>query len=114
MQVWILKPKKHCSHWVPFFNDYPKVQIYVVGHTDSLNIHTAKFQDNWTLSTERANAIVRVFRDSYKVDPARLLAGGRSKYGPVASNATKEGRTMNRRIQIILNPGLNKILDMME
>jgi chemotaxis protein MotB len=95
-------------------NNYPKVQIFVVGHTDSKNIHTARFQDNWSLSTERANSIVRVLRDSYSVDPNRLLAAGRGKYLPVASNDTKEGRALNRRIQIILNPDLRKLWDMME
>ncbi len=95
-------------------NNYPKVQIFVVGHTDSKNIHTARFQDNWSLSTERANSIVRVLKDSYSVDPNRLLAAGRGKYLPVASNDTKEGRALNRRIQIILNPDLRKLWDMME
>ena len=94
-------------------NNYPKVQIYVIGHTDSLKIHSAKFTDNWSLSTERANSIVRVLRDKYAVAPARLLAGGRSKYNPVAPNDTKEGRAENRRIQIILNPDLTKLWDMM-
>ena len=108
------KPKDALSSLASILNDYPRVQIYVIGHTDTLTIHTARFQDNWSLSTERANSIVRVFRDKYKVDPARLLAAGRSKYGPVASNATKEGRAMNRRIQIVLNPGLNKLLDMVD
>ncbi len=107
------KFKEALSPLASVVNNYPKVQIYVVGHTDTLKIHTAKFQDNWTLSTERANSIVRVLRDDFNVDPARLLAGGRSKYNPVASNDTKEGRAMNRRIQIILNPDLTKLWDMM-
>jgi chemotaxis protein MotB len=107
------KSKDALSPLASVLNNYPKVQIYVVGHTDTLKIHTARFQDNWTLSTERANSIVRVLRDSYSVDPTRLLAGGRSKYNPVASNDTKEGRALNRRIQIILNPDLTKLWDMM-
>jgi chemotaxis protein MotB len=93
-------------------NNYPRVEIYVVGHTDTLKVHTAKFEDNWSLSTERANSVVRVLRDSYSVDPHRLMAAGRSKYGPSASNDTKEGRMQNRRIEIVLNPGLRKLWDM--
>ena len=108
------KSKDALKPLADILNDYPKVQIYVIGHTDSVMIHSASFKDNWSLSTERANSIVRVFRDSYHVDPARLLAAGRGKYGPTSSNATKEGRAMNRRIQIVLNPGFNKLLDMME
>jgi chemotaxis protein MotB len=105
--------KQALSPLASVLNNYPKVQIYVVGHTDTAKIHTARFADNWTLSTERANSVVRALRDSYGVDPTRLLAGGRSKYNPVASNDTKEGRAQNRRIQIILNPDLSKLWDMM-
>ena len=93
--------KEALSPLASVLNNYPRVQIYVVGNTDSLKIHNARFADNWSLSTERANSIVRVLRDKYNVDPTRLLAGGRSKYNPVADNGTKEGRAMNFRIQIV-------------
>jgi len=105
--------KQALSPLASVLNNYPKVQVYVVGHTDTLKIHSARFEDNWSLSTERANSIVRVLKDSYGMDPSRLLAGGRGKYSPVASNSTKQGRAQNRRIQIILNPDLAKLWDMM-
>jgi chemotaxis protein MotB len=108
-----MKAKQALSPLASVLNNYPRVQIYVVGHTDTAKIHTARFYDNWSLSTERANSVVRALKDSYGVDPARLLAGGRSKYNPIASNDTKEGRALNRRIQIILNPDLSKLWDMM-
>jgi chemotaxis protein MotB len=94
-------------------NNYPRVLVYVVGHTDTTKIHNAKFFDNWSLSTERANGIVRILKDTYNMDPHRLLSAGRSKYSPIASNDTKEGRAQNRRIEIILNPDLAKLWDMM-
>jgi chemotaxis protein MotB len=105
--------KDALSPLASILNEYPKVQIYVVGHTDAQKIHTARFEDNWTLSTERANSIVRVLRDKYSVDPTRLLSAGRGKYMPVASNDTREGRTLNRRIEIILNPNLIKLYELM-
>ena len=108
------RSKSALSPLASVLNNYPKVQIYVVGHTDTIKIHNSKFFDNLSLSTERANSIVRVMKDSYAVDPARLLAAGRSKYNPIASNDTKEGRAANRRIQIILNPDLTKLWEMME
>jgi chemotaxis protein MotB len=108
------KFKQALSPLASIINNYPKVMIYVIGNTDANKVHTARFQDNWSLSTERANSIVRVFRDSYSVDPVRLVAAGRSKYNPVADNGTKEGRALNRRIQIVLNPDLAKLWDMME
>jgi chemotaxis protein MotB len=105
--------KDALSPLASILNEYPKVQIYVVGHTDAQKIHTARFEDNWTLSTERANSIVRVLRDKYSVDPTRLLSAGRGKYMPVATNDTKEGRTLNRRIEIIINPNLIKLFELM-
>ena len=105
--------KEALSPLASILNEYPKVAIYVIGHTDTVKIHTARFEDNWTLSTERANSVVRVLRDSYAIDPARLLAAGRSKYSPVASNDTKEGKALNRRIDIILNPNLIKLYEVM-
>ena len=92
--------------------EYKHLTVYVVGNTDTVKVIKG-FKDNWSLSTERANSIVRVMRDSYGVDPTRLLSGGRSKYNPIADNGTKEGRALNRRIQIVLNPDLAKLWDMM-
>jgi chemotaxis protein MotB len=88
-------------------NDYPNLQVIVVGNTDSVMFK--KGGDNWTLSTERANNVVRTLRDDYKVDPARLVAAGRGKYNPVTSNNTAQGRAANRRTDIILNPDLAKM-----
>ena len=101
------------SSLASILNEYPKVRIYVIGHTDSRQIHTSRFYDNWSLSTERANSIVRVLSNKYSVDPARLLSAGKSEYMPVASNENKDGRSLNRRIEIVLNPNLIKLYEMM-
>ena len=95
------------------FNDYPKVRIYVIGHTDSHKINTARFYDNWSLSTERANSIVRTLSKKYAVDPTRLLSAGKSEFMPVSSNDSKDGRALNRRIEIVLNPNLIRLNEMM-
>jgi chemotaxis protein MotB len=88
-------------------NDYPKLKVIVLGNTD--DIQFKKGTDNWSLSTERANGVVRLLRDSYKVDPSRLTAAGKAKYNPVADNSTAEGRAKNRRTDIILNPDLERL-----
>ena len=79
----------------------------MLGNTDDKMFK--KGSDNWTLSTERANGVVRAFRDTYKIDPLRLTAAGKGKYNPIADNSTEEGRAKNRRTDIILNPDLDKI-----
>jgi chemotaxis protein MotB len=83
--------------------DNPNVTAIIVGNTDTTGFR-GKTTDNWTLSTARANAVVRILRDEYSINPSRLISGGRSEYDPVTSNTTKEGREENRRIDILINP----------
>jgi chemotaxis protein MotB len=92
-------------------NDNPSLKIYVVGHTDSVKVSRG-FTDNWSLSTERANSVVRVLRDQYQVTMDRVIAAGQGKYNAVADNATTEGRAQNRRTDIILNPDLSRLWDL--
>lgn len=84
------------------------VSVNIEGHTDSIPIH-GKFKDNWDLSTARANAIVRILTNNYKVDPSRVIASGHSYYEPIESNETPEGRAKNRRTEIILSPKLDEM-----
>jgi len=88
----------------------PHVTCFVVGHTDTTTVSGSG--DNWTLSTERASAVVRVLHYTYNINPVRLTSAGKSKYSPVASNATPEGREKNRRVEIILNPDLDRLWDL--
>lgn len=92
-------------------NKYPGVTLYVLGNTDNKPVKTGS-KDNWTLSTERANAVVRVLRDEYKVDPSRIISGGRAMYNPIADNDSPEGRAKNRRTDLIVNPNLNRIWEL--
>lgn len=91
----------------------PDVAVEIEGHTDSIPIR-GKFQDNWALSTARANSIVRILVNKYSVDPTRVVATGHSYYDPVATNSTPEGRAKNRRTEIILSPNLQKLYNLLE
>jgi len=83
----------------------PDRAVRVEGHTDNVPIHTAQFATNWELSTSRASAIARFIIDKGRFDPAKLSAAGYAEFHPVASNDTEEGRTQNRRVDIILLTG---------
>jgi chemotaxis protein MotB len=74
--------------------------IAVEGNTDNVPIH-GTFPSNWELSTSRASGVVR-FLISRGVDPLRLTASGYSDLRPIASNATPQGRALNRRVEIVL------------
>lgn len=76
--------------------------IRVEGHTDDVPSGGA-FPTNWELSTARALAVVR-FLQSKGIDPSRLAAAGYGEYRPIAPNDTPEGRSQNRRIEILLAP----------
>jgi chemotaxis protein MotB len=94
-------------------NANPDINVVVEGHTDSVPIH-GKYADNWALSVARSTAIARVLIDTYKVDPTRITASGRSKYEPVDDNATAEGRQRNRRTEIILAPKLDELMQLLQ
>ncbi len=100
--------KKALSVIADILVEYPHVSAIIVGNTDSMKV-VKRYRDNWSLSTERANAIVRTLRDIYGVDPSRLTAAGKSEYHPIASNTTPEGRAKNRNTYIIINPDLNRL-----
>ena len=86
--------------------------IRVEGHTDNVSISDKladKFPTNWELSTARASNVVRFLQEKVAIDPARLEAVGLSEFHPVASNATAQGRSRNRRIEIALLPDLREV-----
>jgi len=88
-------------------NEMPKLKVIVVGNTDT--VHVKGVADNWSLSTERANGVVRTLVKDYQVDPARLTAAGKGKFSPIADNSTEEGRSKNRRTEIVLNPDWERL-----
>jgi chemotaxis protein MotB len=107
------KGKEALGTLAQVLNTNPDINVVVEGHTDSIPIH-GKFQDNWELSTARANAIARILIDNYKVDPTRITASGRSKFDPMDSNDTAEGRQHNRRTEIILAPKLDELMQLLQ
>jgi chemotaxis protein MotB len=78
--------------------DHP---IVVEGNTDDQAIASPQFPTNWELSTARATAVVRfLIRDH--VAPGRLAASGYGAMHPLTTNATPDGRSRNRRVEIVL------------
>ena len=94
-------------------NSEPTIEVMVEGHTDDQTVKPGAYiKDNWELSVERSTAIIRELQDKYNVDPAKLIAAGRSSYLPLVDNATKEDRAKNRRTRIVILPNLDKFLSM--
>ena len=76
--------------------------IRIEGHTDSVPISTLRFPSNWELSTARATSIVRYFLTRFEFAPNQLSAAGYGEFRPIASNQAAEGRTQNRRVDIVI------------
>ena len=95
-------------------NDYKDYDILVEGHTDNVPVSSACIKDNWDLSAMRSNTIARYFQTNMGINPARITAGARSEYVPKASNDTEQGRSINRRTEVIILPKLDEFIKLME
>jgi type VI secretion system protein ImpK len=76
-------------------------RVMVNGYSDNQPIRTARFPSNFELSQARADAVAAILKQRLK-DPARAQSRGKGDAEPIASNATEEGRTQNRRTEIVL------------
>ena len=94
-------------------NKQNDIDVYIEGHTDSKPINTAQFKDNWDLSVIRATSVVRILTKDYGVNPLQIQPCGRGEFMPVADNETADGRSKNRRTEIIMAPKLDKLMQML-
>jgi type VI secretion system protein ImpK len=79
-------------------------RVLVIGYTDNQPIHSLRFPNNLVLSQDRAKAAAAVLDRSIN-DRSRIIAEGKGPAAPIATNATPQGRAMNRRIEIVLQRG---------
>jgi chemotaxis protein MotB len=75
--------------------------LVISGNTDNQPIRSAQFQDNLALSTARAATIFRTFAHD-GISPLRMTVAGRGAYAPIAANTTPSGRSLNRRVEILV------------
>ena len=75
----------------------PQLNVVIVGHTDS----QGAYDYNMDLSRRRAEAIAAELAATYKVARTRLRTAGVGFLAPVGSNATDDGRALNRRVELV-------------
>jgi outer membrane protein OmpA-like peptidoglycan-associated protein len=83
-----------------YLKDDTSATAMIEGHTDSSPIKTKEFPSNIELSQARANTIKEKLVNYYGIAPERLKTIGYGEHRPLASNATSEGRQVNRRIEL--------------
>lgn len=93
--------------------EFPDRSFQVEGHTDNVPIKTDRFPSNWELSTARAVSVVKLFQKR-GMEPENLSAAGYGEFQPRADNGSAEGRTLNRRIEVVMVPDLQALPDLVE
>ena len=75
----------------------PSLKILVVGHTDK----QGAYEYNINLSSQRSNSVARYLSEKHDIDPDRMRSAGVGFLAPVATNDTPDGRTKNRRVELV-------------
>ncbi|GFZ93690.1 OmpA family protein [Dyella caseinilytica] len=74
----------------------PTLKVYIVGHTDN----TGTLEHNLALSTQRAESVVKALQ-ALGIAPSQMSAKGLASFAPIASNTTDDGKTKNRRVELV-------------
>ncbi len=97
------------KHFAEVINSSAAVdfEVIIAGHTDTTPISKsatkAKHPTNWHLSAHRSIAVSNELQKNGYA-PQRIGVMGCGEYRPVADNATAEGKSQNRRVDIYLVP----------
>ncbi len=87
---------------------YEGYRIAIIGHTDNVPVSKgSRYGSNRELSSARANTAAEYFVANKGLDPSMIECTGKGEYEPIADNSTKEGRALNRRIEIRIYNSLN-------
>ena len=94
-------------------NDKPNFEAMIEGHTDSRSYSNGVLVDNWDLSVKRSTSVIRILQ-GMGVNPAQLIAAGRSSYAPLTENDTAMNRSKNRRTRVVVLPKIDQFYEMIE
>ncbi len=96
--------------------DLKSRHFQVAGHTDSKPLKGGPFKDNWGLSAMRARSVVLYLTDASDkgagLDKDKWSAAGYADTDPVAKNDTDESRAKNRRVELVVLPNVEEMLNL--
>ncbi|MDD5356413.1 MAG: OmpA family protein [Candidatus Omnitrophica bacterium] len=95
-------------------DNVPDLNVGIEGHTDNLPIRHSGWKSNWELSTARSLSVLHYLVEEKGISPGRISAIGYGEFRPVAPNDTREGRQLNRRVEIVILPQATKTTEMKE
>lgn len=85
-----------------------KHQIIIIAHTDDISYQNTGFNSNWQLSAENASAMASMLLMN-GISREHLKAYGRAEHDPLVPNDSQLNRRINRRMEIIFKPDLERI-----
>ncbi len=97
----VREPMKPVLAKVARFMKYTDYQVYVDGHTDDVPIRSGRYGSNDELSVARAVSVVDHLKAVHEAEDADVALAGYGALKPAASNDTLQGRSRNRRVEII-------------
>lgn len=87
------------------------LEIVVEGHTDTDPLKSSTHPaNNWELSVLRSTSVIDIMLNNSQMNPANLMAAGRSEFHPVDPN----DKAKNRRIEIIISPDLDALFQLIK
>lgn len=86
-------------------------KIEVQGHTDNVPIATARYRSNWELSSSRAVSVAQELMRGNEINSRRFQVSGFADTKPLVANDSGENRARNRRVEIVIQQGLEADLD---
>ncbi|MDN3637591.1 flagellar motor protein MotB [Simiduia curdlanivorans] len=86
-------------------------KIEVQGHTDNVPIATARFRSNWELSSSRAVSVASELMRGNEINPRRFQVSGFADTKPLVANDSGENRARNRRVEIVIQQGVDSDID---
>lgn len=95
-----IKPesKETLEQMAKYLQTNPQINVFIVGHTDNIGA----FEHNQQLSEKRAEAVVNYLIENYQIAASRLKGYGVSSLSPVSANTSEEGKSKNRRVEMVL------------
>jgi chemotaxis protein MotB len=98
-------------------SDLSQREFQVAGHTDNKPLGGGAYKDNWGLSAMRARSVLAYLtgpldKQGGGLDPTHWSAAGYADTDPVASNDTEEGREQNRRVELVVQPNVEEMLNL--
>jgi len=76
--------------------------VRIEGNTDTDPIQNSSYSNNWDLSVMRASKVLDLIVTQAGFPPEKVSAIGYGEYRPVVSNDTEDGKSKNRRVDIVI------------